>query len=183
MSPAEWTALAAGLQFLATVGLVVVTIQYVGAADRQADATEESLRLVTRQERRTAVEELDELRRQVNRYESKMSDLAHREALRKMLDRGHSHPIEDKKVERMRSLAAGLMPLRLKSPPLVLEGVEATKSVMGKWSRTRSEVQSNTGAGERFEALLDLAKQGHEAFEAANRFAIDDLQNLPSRPV
>lgn len=183
MSPAEWTALAAGLQFLATAGLVAVTIKYVGAADRQADATEESLRLLTRQERRTAVEELEELRLQVTRYQGKMSEIAHRQVLRQNMERGSSHTIEHAKVERMRALAAGLMPLGLKSPPLVLEAIPHTRKVMADWTRTRSEVTSDAGAGKRFDALLESAKRAHEAFEAANRFADDDLRDLPERPV
>lgn len=51
MSPAEWTAAAAGMQAVATIALVVVTVQYVRRADRQATAAETSAQANARQAR------------------------------------------------------------------------------------------------------------------------------------
>lgn len=64
----HWTVVTAGIQGLATIGLVWVTVQYADQAKRSAEASETSLDFHTAEQRKTALLELHELKTDLRRF-------------------------------------------------------------------------------------------------------------------
>lgn len=120
-----WTVAAAGIQALATVGLVWVTVQYAGlvedqaraardsaeAAQQSAEATQLLARLQTREARQKTVTLLEELKSKLEYLKSCLEDWKHNSpSWQKLRDGAEPSRLQfaDEDIKKARTLIAGL---------------------------------------------------------------------------
>lgn len=190
MSPAEMTASAAVLQFVATAVVAAATIYYAKQANRQADLTERSLRISRRREAEEEIERLRSLIRYLEGSRMTISELKNidrqdlRQAVKDAEDRAEfPPPVPPMPIAQDNIYAAQALARRIggEAGKEAHKACQASQDVNWLYITCSLVVQSEEDSDRMDRELERLNRQVRDAFAAVQK-AIDAATDALERP-